>query len=402
MMRKLLFIAILAISPAHAENVLSNTDHIVTAVTQAITILGGTVGAGGTYVDQTCKTNYSTNTVPAPSQPVGYLGVDPAGCLYWNGSAVTSTTFWPFATLIAASTNPGAALYANNSAALENAAPYSVLNQSSTGYTLQSLDQQNYATLAANNQVYVMAFCGSPLAGDYPPVMASTILPSLSTIANTPDGGSGCGYGSGIEFSMTPGYKGFATGTPSGTTEAMSGVYSVLKTNHPTWTYRDIKAALRQTADSWGAGYATYHASPLGFGYGNINYDAANALSGTSAIYLQAPGMAVNNYGQYAQITLYPFVTTRRAKEVVYVGGTWPAASTLNEMEAAQIVAAGGTKIYDDGGASGIQTFDYAPAASGSATFTVLTLDSSGNGSRVESFSRIAETFTNVGSQCHQ
>lgn len=391
---------------AYAENVLSNTDHIVTAVTQAITILGGTVGPGGTYVDQTCKSGYSTNTNPFS------VPVDAAGCEFYNGSVMTTSTFVDPSTLITNSQNGSFTFYSNSSATPANHAPYSILNQSSTGYGL-GYDQQNYSALEANDQIYMMAFCGGPRAGDYPPIAFSTILPSSSGIPNIPDGSLGCGYGTGIEFSMTPGYKGFATGSPSGTTEAMSGVYSVLKTNHPTWSYADIKAALRQNADSWSAGYASYHTSPLGFGYGNIDYDKANAVASNtvncataltgagSGLCLQAPGMAVVNHQYYATITLYPFVTTRRAKEVVYIGGTWPAASTGNELTAAQIASAGGTKIIDDGGATGVQAFTYAPAATGSATFTVLTLDASGNGSRVETFSQISESFV-VGTGCFQ
>jgi hypothetical protein len=384
---------------ASAENVLSSTDHIASAAAQAIIILGGTVGGGGTAVDQTCKSNYSVNTIPASNQPTGYLGVDANGCLYWTGTVVTVIFNLSYGQVIALSTNGSANLWFHDSATPSNHAPYSVLNQSSTGYTLAALDQQYYNTLTTNDQIYMIAFCGSPQASDYPPIRASTVLPSSNTLPHIPDGSGGCGYGTGIEFSMTPGYKGFATGSPSGTTEAMTGLYSVIKTNHMTWTYADIKAALRQTADSWSAGYASYHASPLGFGYGNVNYDAANTLSGPSAIYLQAPGMAVDNRGHFAYVTVYPFLTTRRAREKIYAGGTWPAPSTLNEMTAAQVTAAGGTLIYDSAGATGAQTFTYAPAASGTVVLTAVTVDSLGNASRVESFSQSSQTFL-VGTAC--
>jgi hypothetical protein len=374
----LLFCAILFSSVAAAENVLSNTDHISQDAYGAIVLLGGTVGPSGTAVDQTC---------PTSSTP----GV---GCFTVGGPQ-----FLTYADIIKLASDTSGVAYLWGSATVTNHAPYSVINQSSTGYTLLDLDQSYYGSLAAADQIYMMAFCGTPMAGDYPPVRASTILPSDSSLPFVPNGVSGCGYGTGIEFSMTPGYKGFATGSPSGTTEAMTGVYSMLKTNHMSWTYADVKAALRQTADSWGAGYAPYHASPLGFGFGNINYDAANALSGPSAIYLQAPGMSVQNHGYFAYVTVYPFLTTRRAREKVFVGGTWPAASTLNEMTAAQVTAAGGTLIYDSAGATGAQTFSYAPAASGTAVFTALTLDASGNASRVETFSQISTPFL-LGTSC--
>jgi hypothetical protein len=393
------FLASFLAITSHAENVLSSTDHVASAAAQAVIILGGTVGPSGTSVDQTCKSNYSVNAIPPASQPPGYLGIDPAGCQYWNGAVVTVLFSLSYGQLIALGSDTGATLYSYDSATAANHAPYSVLNQSSAGYTLAALDQMYYGSLAAADQIYMIAFCGTPQAGDYPPVRASTVLPSSASLPSIPNGNSGCGYGTGIEFSMTPGYKGFATGSPSGTTEAMTGVYSVLKTNHMTWTYGDVKAALRQTADSWAAGYATYHASPLGFGFGNVNYDAANALSGPSAIYLQAPGMAVQNHGYFAYITVYPFLTTRRAREKVFVGGTWPAASTLNEMTAAQVAAAGGTVVFDSGGSTGAQTFTYAAVATGTAVFTAVTLDAEGNASRVETYSQVSSSFL-VGTAC--
>ena len=368
-MRRLLPALLLAAAPAWAAapDVLSNTNHIAADAANAIAILGGSG-----VVDQTCASSGS-----------------------FCGPFIDSQT------LIAESTNTGFTFYAHDSTTPANHAPYGIMNQSSTGYTLASVDQRNYAALASSDQLYVMAFCGAPLAGDYPAVRASTILPSDPTLPNTPNGSSGCGYGTGIEFSMTPGYKGFATSTPSGTTEALSGIHSTLRANHPAWTYADVKGALRQTSSNWPGGYAVYHASPLAFGYGNVDFDAATAIASASSIYLQPPGAVFQAFGNYATITLYPFVTTRRAREVVYAGGTWPAASAGNELTAAQIASAGGTKVIDNGGATGVQTYTYAPAASGSVTFTALTLDASGNGSRVESFAQASLSFT-VGAACLQ
>lgn len=377
-MRKFVAAFVLAAAPAwSATNILSNTDHIVSDAVNALAILG----TAGVIVNQTCAT--------------GGAGYSPGSTCGGNGSFVEpGTTFASYAA------NTTITLYAASTATPVNHAPYSVLTQSSTGYALSTVDQMPYNTLETAGAVYNMAYCGGPGAGDaYPPVAASTILPSQTTVG--PLASNSCGYAIGVEFSMTPGYKGFDTGSPSGTTEAMAAVLATLQVNHPTWTWGDIKGALRQTADGWAAGYAAYHASPLGFGYGNIDFDAATAVASPSAVYLEAPGMTVAGHQYYATITIYPFITTRRAKEVVYVGGTWPAASSGNELTAAQIASAGGTKIIDDGGATGAQSFTYAPAATGSATFTVLTLDSSGNGSRVEVFSRASASFI-VGTACLQ
>ena len=364
----------LAVAPALASgpNVLSNTDHIVGDVTAAISILGGS-----NTVDQTCATGGA-----------GYGAGSTCGGV---GSFVFSTLFPGYAT------NAVVTNYSAGTTTPTNNAPYGVLNQSETGYYL-GLDQQSYNTLYSAPAVLVMPFCGGPGSdGGYPPIAMSTILPNTTG----PLSSNTCGYAVGIEFSMTAGYKGFATGSPSGTTEAFSGVYAVLAANHPTWDWFDIKGALRQTGSNWSGGYTAFNATGPGFGFGNIDYDSANAIASTALIFLQSPGMQLINHGYYLTIVLYPFPTTRRAKEVVYIGGTWPAASAGNELTAAQIAAAGGTKIIDDGGTTGAQAFTYAPAATGSAVFTVLTLDASGNGSRIESFNSVAESFV-VGTACLQ
>ena len=374
MIARTLFLSlILACAPVFASgpNVLSNTDHIVSDVTAAISIL-----SGSNTVDQTCP----TGTTPGVS------------CFSVGGPGFVSALMLP-----SYATNSVITNYLAGTATPANHAPYGVLNQSSTGYDL-ALDQSNYNALESAPALFVMAFCGGPGSdGAYPPIAMSTILPNTTG----PLSGNTCGYATGIEFSMTAGYKGFATGSPSGTTEAFSGVYAVLAANHPTWTWGDVKSALRQTASNWSGGYTAFNASGPGFGFGNIDYDSANAISSTASIYLQSPGMQLLNHGHYLTIVLYPFLTTRRAKEVVYIGGTWPAASTGNELTAAQIASAGGTKIIDDGGATGTQSFTYAPAATGSAVFTALTLDASGNGSRVESFNSVSQSFV-VGSACLQ
>ncbi len=366
------------IAVASGPNVLSNTDHIVGSVQQAISILGGT-----NIVDQTCP----SGTTPGVS------------CFTAGGPDFLSNTV-----MIANAVNSNVQEFLGGTATstgTPNAhVPYQVLNQSSTGYTLAQIDQNAYADLITNNQIYEMAYCGGPASGDlYPPIAASNILPNTTgaLVSNQ------CGYATGIEFSMLAGYKGFATGTPSGTTEAMSGVLAVLGANHPTWSFADIKGALRQTASNWVNGY-TPIATPAGvnsFGFGNIDYDAANAIGSTASIFLQGPGMRIVNHQYFAAITLYPFRSTRRVKEVIYVGGTWPAASTVNELTAAQITAAGATLVFTSNGSDLEPAFTYAPAASGTAVFRALTLDASGNGSRLESFSASSQTFL-VGSACLQ
>lgn len=366
---------LLAVS-ASAQNILNNTDHLAAAATGALTILGTT----GVTVDQTC---------PSGSTP----GVS---CLTTGGPGFVS-----FATLIADANNGAATLYSANTATVVNNVPYKVLNSSDTAYSLAGLDQAFFSALVSGDIIYNIAYCGIPQTNDYPPVAASTILPNNRPAGTV--GFQGCGYAQGVEFSMTVGYKGFDTSSPSSTTEAMTAVLATMRKNHVTWTWPDIKAALRQTASNWATGYAptATNGGVVGYGFGNVSFDAATAVGGTGSIFLQAPGLAIANYGYYASITLYPFKTARRVKEVVYIGGTWPAASAGNELTAAQVTAAGGTLVYTSNGTDSTPTFSYVPLVSGTATFRALTLDGSNNASRVESFDALVESFV-VGTACLQ
>jgi hypothetical protein len=66
----------------------------------------------------------------------------------------------------------------------------------------------------------------------------------------------------------------------------MAGFLAALKYAHPSWSWFDIKAALRQSASNWATGY-----SHSAFGYGYIDWSAANALGSPSSLYLQPPGL---------------------------------------------------------------------------------------------------------------
>jgi hypothetical protein len=279
---------------------------------------------------------------------------------------------------------------------------YQVINQSSSSsISLTAVDRQNYAALVASSMVYSMAYCGSPNAGDYPPVALVTVLPNNAP-ANAALARAFCGYASGIEFSIpvtsgtwTPINKETGRGdvsSPSATTEFMTAVLAALKYNHPSWTWGDVKAVLRITASNWRTGYAAYNSSGPAFGYGNLNYVSANAYSGT--IYLQPPGMTLAGRGDYATITLYPFLQTRRHHEAVYIvalGFSMPPAENGNEYtraEIAALVSAGHlSAITTNAGQTRMPRLVYTPAAGAAFRFIALTEDASGNASRAETFS---------------
>jgi hypothetical protein len=410
-MRKIgLLLALLGASVAawatNPPSILNNTDHISnpassSSVTAALTALGitwtGTPSSSVLTVSQTCPTGTTAGvSCFAPGGP----------------------TFLPPATIIANAQNLSTSEYAPGSAtSVTPLTPYYLINQSSTGYQA-SYDQANYPALVAGSMAYSMAYCGFPLAGDQPPVAFVTALPNQGVgptpIPSNVGGvlGSNCGYAQGIEFSVPTTCSAtdcqFAfnssieAGSPSATEEGVTAILAALKSANPTWTWGDIKGALRQTASNWATGYAvtTGSGSSVAFGYGNISYSSAAAISGTSSIYLQPPSVHLANAGAFAQIIVYPFLQTRRTSEVIYAftsAPTWPSYTTgcssgpCNEYTYSQLAAIassyGGTRIAQTSGGV-TPTFIYYPPSSGTYYFVVFTTDATGALGGSEHYSR--------------
>jgi hypothetical protein len=290
--------------------------------------------------------------------------------------------------------------------------PYQILGQSSSwdGDLIEMVDQALYAQLQPSGVVYSWAFCpATPSA--YPPLALVTVLPDNA--AAMPSGG-GCGYAQGVEFSIpvgwtpiSPAYGSMVVRDPSSSQNAMQVVLAALRMRNPGWTWFDVKAALRQTASNWATGYAPYNPRTGGCGYGNISWTAASALSETSALYLQPPGMRIQNNISYATLTLYPFRQTRRSHEVVYAvdrSYAWPRGCkghgrngceyTASDLERAGINVS--RPIYDSRSVAGLITpmHFYQPVANGTVTFIAFTTDGRGNYSRVESFSAQSVTLS--------
>jgi hypothetical protein len=379
---------------ANPPSVLNNSDHLVTVLTNALGVLGiafsGTEGPSSSVlaVNQTCQTQVEGGS----------------GCLSVFGQEV----FLPTGAAIAAALNTSQNEYAADSTALANpspSVPYQVINQSEAGYTLAGYEQPYYSSIESGSLVYAIAFCGTPTLADYPPIGFATVLPNYAS--QTPIGTSGCGYAQGIEFSIpadsnpctsctwTPisGGGQIDISSPSATTEALSAVLSALKSQHLLWTWGDVKSVLRATASNWSSGYTIHNSSGPSFGYGNINYVAANNYSGK--IYLQPPGLSVQVLSSStAQLAIFPFPTSRRAGEVVYAysySPVFPDPSTSNEYTYAQIVALAGkykgVLVYNSSGRSGVQYSSYSAMTQAPVYFVAFTVDNDSNLS-VASYSR--------------
>lgn len=328
-----------------APNILNDTSHASNCIAPAIVaVLGGGIVDAAVHVD------------------------------YTNGDPISDAT------------NPLATVFKVADGTPDNNAPYVTISVSYSGYTL-NLEVVNYAALNAGGIVDDWAYVPNQV------LPISTPPPILMTNVNT----TPFNTGGGIEFGMSSNYKGLDTATPSCVTAGFSGLLVSMRYQHPTWTWGDIKGAFRQTAANWATGY-NYAA----YGYGNINYDAATALASTTAIFLQPPLMTIVAAGNQLQVTLYPFRSTRRAREVVYRVSTAYAWPIKNEYTAADIAASGGTLVYTSNGTDAVPSvlLNQTGTTPGLYNFMAFTTDDLGNYSRVEPFSAIPVRLYGSGVTC--
>jgi hypothetical protein len=257
--------------------------------------------------------------------------------------------------------------------------PYGVGNLSFCCSLGQADDAHYYQTLYDSNAILstptAFGVGGMLPAGTAPPTYDTAI-----SSVNSTNGGSGWG----IEFGLSASYLGLDTTEDSWDSAAMAGFLAALRYNHPSWNWFDIKAALRQTASQWALGY-----SHTAYGYGLVDWSAANAIASPGALYLQPPGVAMTTTDTAAQITLYPFRQTRRSHEVIYSinpNYVWPAGR--NELLSADLAAAGATLLYSSNGTDVIPTVAIARPATAPLWIVAFTTDGAGHFSRVEEFSR--------------
>jgi hypothetical protein len=391
--------AFLAASSADATNlsappsILNNTTHEVYHDATDFAALG---------ID--CSTSATCSTSQPPSRTV--LAINQTG----SGS---NLDFVNPATLVSYATRLSVPQYGvGGTTPLLPQVPYQILGQSSSwdADLIETVDQPLYATLQPSGVVYSWAFCPAT-ASAYPPLALVTVLPNN---AHAMPSAGGCGYAQGVEFSIpvnwTPisaTYGSMAVKDPSSSQNAMQVVLAALKMRNPGWTWFDIKAALRQTASNWSTGYAPYNSSTGGYGYGDISWGGALTISRTSALYLQPPGMRIQNHVSYATITLYPFRQTRRGYEVLYSvdpSYNWPRGCGGHGMNGCEYTAVdlgkAGIKVsnpmYSSQPVAGLITpmYFYVPAVKGVVTFIAFTTDGGGNYSRVESFSEQSVTLS--------
>lgn len=222
--------------------------------------------------------------------------------------------------------------YDQNGSAVPSQAPYQIYTSSfavSLGDTATL-----YNTYDGVDFTHNLAFTTSP----------NNTPPSFMTAP----GGGGWPSKQGVEWTIDPTL--FCVSTLSCLTAANAGIMAVLRYQHPTWNWFDIKAALRQTGTNWSTGYDRNN-----YGFGQVNHATATAFT-NAEILLQSPSVATSTsaYGQF-KFTVYPFKQTRRVKEVLFQFDTNPGFQA-NELTLTQIQALGGTKVTEYTGTTATTT----------------------------------------------
>jgi sugar lactone lactonase YvrE len=285
----------------------------------------------------------------------------------------------PFTTTVQDALETNATYYDPAGTAVPSAAPYHIFTSACTGYGGDTVLKYNLSV--TNDLTYNFGFTGP--VGAAPPAF------------HTAPGDSSWGSGHGVEWSLNTDSLQFPTGqgSLSSAVGANAGLMAVLRYKHPTWNMFDVKAALRQTARNWPSGY-----NAASYGYGQINYLNADALT-DGQLLLQPPEVSasVNSYRRI-QFNLFPFRQTRRVKEVLFQFAAPPSFQS-GELNLGAILALGGTKVaeYADAQAQSLQPITKAVS---NAYFVWFTADNGDDGkahfSRIDTYSMCGPFSQNV------
>ena len=197
--------------------------------------------------------------------------------------------------------------------------------------------------------------------------------------------------GGGIEFGLPVNYMRGKGGdsSPSGVTAQLAGLMACLKYRHPNWNWFDVKAALRTTASNFATGY-----DPRNYGYGAIDYYAADALDDPERIPLFAPATVVDRRGNLIIFRINAFRQQRRFTETLFKFTSRPPL-TKKEMTLQYITDLGGKFVSSSYLAQNNSTYAYHISPEETLYFVWFTHDLQGNYSRIESYG-ILGSFTGV------
>lgn len=190
--------------------------------------------------------------------------------------------------------------------------------------------------------------------------------------------------GSGIEFGVAKSYMNGRgrDSTPSGVTAQLAGLLASLRYVHQTWNWFDVKAAVRSTASNYPTGY-----DAAKYGYGSIDYPAANRLTDAAQLPLFGPAAVISaKSGNRLQFFVNSFRQSRRQADVLYKFRlrplVQPQALTHDDLQ-----RMGGQQVFAGDLAATANHLSVQLVDGESAYFVWLTRDWAGNHSRIESYS---------------
>lgn len=232
-------------------------------------------------------------------------------------------------------------------------------------------DSKLYQKLTENGMLHVFAYePRTPQLEGAPPPAAFTTVNRIGGMT-----------GHGIEFGIPSDLNGKSRdATPSGATAHLAGLMASLKFQHPDWNWFDVKAALRSTAANFPAGY-----NPQNYGYGAIDYRAANALRSARKLPLFPPAAILQLQPGTLVISINPFQQTRRAADALFKFKSKPVPGT-SELSLNEIVALGGQLVFMGDSAKSGNTASYRAEMEEWAYFVWFTKDAAGRFSRVEPY----------------
>ncbi len=250
-----------------------------------------------------------------------------------------------------------------------------IISSSFSGWSFL-FDSSLYQKMTDNGMVHVYAYVPKDPQPRFVPPPASFVTVNMI-------GGE---TGGGIEFGVPTNYMHGKGGshTPSGVTSQLAGLMACLKYQHPSWNWFDIKAALRATASNYASGYDSYN-----YGFGSIDYFAANALSDAGKLPLFAPATIVRRQsGNQLVFYINAFRQSRRFTEVLFRFASRPAPQ-LRELTLSDITAMGGNYLVSSYLRSSSNTIAYWVTDDDMPYYVWFTKDLQGKFSRIEPYSVI-------------
>jgi hypothetical protein len=245
-----------------------------------------------------------------------------------------------------------------------------ILSSSFSGWNYL-FDSALYEKLTENGMVHVFAYePRTPQIEGAPP-------PASFTTVNRIGGRTGHG----IEFGIPSVLNGKPQDTtPSGATAHLAGLMASLKFQHPDWNWFDVKAALRSTAANFPTGY-----NPQNYGYGAIDYRAANALGSARKLPLFPPAAILHLQPGMLVFSINPFQQSKRVGDALFKFTSKPAPGT-RELSFSEIVARGGQLVFMGDSTRSGNTASYRVKVEDWAYFVWFTKDAAGRFSRIEPY----------------